>query len=102
VDKEKIQLQAYIEWMEFNVFKLPRPTKVIYLDVPPVVSRQQIINRGEPTDIYESDWNYIREVYAVGRKLANTHNWMVIDCIEGDRMKTPEEIHKSIVYRLNL
>jgi dTMP kinase len=77
----------YIDWLydyEFNKLRLPKPDKVIYLNMP--VEASQILlskrynNNNAEKDIHENDISYLNECYDAALFAAKKLNWLVLDC----------------------
>ena len=101
---DKLERNKFLNWLdnfEFNELKLPRADKVIFLDVPPEVSRRLASERGElkagtKQDIHEQDANHIIDAYNSGKYVASKYNWNIIDCVEKDNLKTIDEISDEV------
>ena len=98
----------FIDWLfnyEFNLYKLPEPDCVVFLDVPIDFSKKLMERRknkftGEDKkDIHESDIDYLTKSYNNAVHIANKYNWNKINCIEDDNLRTIESIHEEI-YKL--
>ncbi|VBB06589.1 thymidylate kinase [Lucifera butyrica] len=96
--------QKFLEWLwnfEFQLFQLPVPDCVLFLDVPPEYSRKLIRERanksgeGQP-DIHERDEDYLSRCYASYRLVAAKYCWQTISCTENGRLKSIDEIHAAI------
>ena len=106
-------LVEYWNWLydfEFNKLGIPRPSIVIYLDLPFEVSYTNVVNRakenGITTDIIEQR-DYMEMVYTHVHKIATITGWKMIDCYDKElnNMKPREEIAKEIrktLYHTNL
>lgn len=95
----------YLEWLddlEFNMYKIPKPDCVIFLDVPVEVSQNLMKDRnnkitGESQkDIHESNNDYLKKSYENSLYIADKFNWNKINCVEDGHMKTIEDIHQQI------
>ncbi|MCI1944886.1 dTMP kinase [Clostridium luticellarii] len=95
----------FLEWLwnfEFNIFGLPIPDCVIFLDMPPGCSRQLIMHRDNKftgtsdKDIHEGDWDYLIKSYKNSLYVAKKYDWSRIPCVEDGRIRNVDEIHKSI------
>lgn len=102
-DREK-----YLDWLdnfEYNMYKIPRPDCVVFLDVPIDFSKKLMENRknkitGESQkDIHESDIDYLTKSYNNSLYIANKYNWSKIQCVQGESLRTIEDIHEEI-YKL--
>ncbi len=95
----------YLDWLEdyeYNLFKIPRPDEVIFLNVPVDYSIKLMENRknkftGEDEkDIHESDKSYIRKTYNNSLYIADKYNWKRVECVENEQLRTIEDISNEI------
>ena len=95
----------YLEWLndlEFNLYKIPKPDCVIFLDVPVEMSQKLMKDRnnkitGESEkDIHESDFDYLKKSYENSLYIAKKYDWQRINCIKDDNMRTIDDIHEEI------
>lgn len=97
--------EYYIQWLsdlEYNIFGLPKPDCVIFLDMPPAYSlklRQQggELKQGLTADIHEADQTYLQNAYQNAIGIAKHQAWHTISCVADDKIRTIEEIHAEIV-----
>ncbi|HSQ89867.1 thymidylate kinase [Romboutsia sp.] len=106
MDKE--DRDKYLDWLfdyEFNMYKIPKPDCVIFLDVPVEFSKKLMENRknkitGESKkDIHESDIKYLEKSYNNSLDIVDKYNWNKIKCVENDNLRSIESIHEEI-YKL--
>ena len=98
----------FISWLldfEYNILKLPRPDKIIYLNVPPKISMNLVKHREKKNnlsdDIYENNEKYMYTVYNKGLNIAKMQNFDIINCVDdGGNMRSIEEIHKEILSKV--
>lgn len=108
--KDLDELDGYIEWLEdleFGKLKLPKPDKVIFLDVPIEISmrlarQRSELKNGQAKDIQENDEQHLINAYNRGKYVAEKLNWDVIDCSNDGNIKSIDEIHKDILTKLDL
>ena len=81
----------YLKWLEdyeYCRLELPRPDKVIFLDMPLEVSRKLISSRygGDESkrDIHEADMTYLQSCRRTALYAAERCGWQIIECSEGD------------------
>lgn len=95
----------YLNWLEdyeYNLFKIPRPDEVIFLNVPVDYSIKLMENRknkftGEDEkDIHESDKNYLRKTYNNSLYIADKYNWKRVECVKDEQLRTIEDISGEI------
>ncbi|SFC80200.1 dTMP kinase [Clostridium uliginosum] len=105
VKMEDDEKAKYLDWLyelEFNLYKLPIPDCVVFLDVPPEISQKLMKDRvnkftGEKEkDIHESNKQYLINSYNNSLKIAEKYNWNKIKCNFGNDLKSIEEIHNEI------
>lgn len=80
----------YLEWLEdyeYVRLELPRPDKIIFLDMPFEVSSKLISSRykGDESkrDIHESDAAYLRSCRRTALYAAEKCGWQIIKCSDG-------------------
>lgn len=97
--------ERYIQWLshlEYDIFGLPRPDCVIFLDMPPAYSlrlRQQrnTLKQGLTHDIHEEDQGYLYQAYENATAIAQHQAWHVLNCVADYEIRTIEEIHQEIM-----
>lgn len=104
--------QRYIAWLtelEYEKVALPAPDRVIYLDVPPCVSKQLLLQRYEGRedrkDLHERDEKYLGGCRKAAEFAAANLGWKVLSCCKesdgGFLMRSPEEIHGMVLDQLS-
>lgn len=97
--------EKFLNWLwelEFELYKIPVPTTVFFLDMPPEYSLKLIENRKnkftheEQKDIHERDKSHIIDSYNSACYVAEKYNWYRVQCIENNEIRTIEDIHKEI------
>lgn len=97
--------EAYLKWLEdfeYNIYKIPRPDCVIFLDVPVDISfelmkdRKNKITNEDEKDIHEKDYDFLRQSYENSLQMANKLNWNIIKCTENGKLRTIEDINEEI------
>ena len=98
--------ERYIAWLsdlEYNIFGLPQPDCVIFLDMPPACSlqlRQQrnTLKQGLTQDIHEADQHYLQQAYENAVAIAQHQQWHTIHCATPDgNIRSIEDIHRQIL-----
>ena len=95
--------EAFFRWLyefEYKHMELPEPDLVIYLDVPTELTGQMLRKREEKThthaDIHEQNMDYLRLCRDTGLEAAHFYGWTIINCAEGGKMRTIDDIHNEI------
>ena len=93
----------YLDWLvdyEFNLYKIPEPDCVIFLDVPIEFSqkenRKNKITGEDKKDIHESDIEYLTKSYNNALYIANKYNWKKINCVKDGTLRSIDDIHDEI------
>lgn len=101
----KKEKDDFLDWLwdfEFNLYGLPVPDKVFFLDMPVDFTQKLTFNRknkitGEKEkDIHESNRKYLDITYENGVYIAKKYGWERVECIENDKVKTIREISDLI------
>ncbi len=104
------QVDEFLDWaedLEFNKLKLPKPDKILFLNVPVEISmklarERKVLKNGQEKDILERDPNHLINAYEKAKYVAKKFDWIVIDCSNGESIKTIDEIHQDILTKLGL
>jgi dTMP kinase len=97
--------ETFLRWLynlEYSVLKNPQPDRVIILHLPAEESQKRVYARATQTqstpDIHEVDLNHLssaEKTYLwIGKRNPSSH--IVIECLDGERALSPEEIHEKI------
>ena len=102
---DEIEREKYLNWLfdlEFNIYGLPVPTEVFFLNMPPKKVEELIKNRenkfthNDKKDIHERDAKHIEESYNAACSLVGKYNWNEVKCVKDDEIRTREDIHNEI------
>ena len=103
--KDKEERKKYLDWLfdlEFNIYGLPKPTTVFFLNMPPEKVKELIKNRENKfthdakKDIHERNPEHLRDAYQAACDLVSTYGWNQIDCVKDNEIRTREDIHNEI------
>lgn len=94
----------FLDWLtdfEFNTLKLPKPDKVIFLDVPVDVSKKLAnaraeLKSGQSQDVIEKDKEHLTKAYNNGKYIAEKYGWTTISCVEDGNLRTIDDINNDI------
>ena len=95
--------KAFLDWLydfEYGKIAIPKPDKVIFLDMPVGVSQKLLDRRysaGGGRDIHESDTEYLENCRKAAVFTADYSGWSIIPCAAGGEPRTVEEISKDIL-----
>ena len=95
---------SFLDWLydfEYNKIAIPKPDKVIFLDMPIEVSQKLLSKRykGDETkkDIHESDTEYLAKCRKAAVFTAKYSNWEIIPCSENGEARTIEAIAEDVL-----
>ncbi len=105
-EKERKDFLSWLDTMEYSVFKIPRPSVVIYLSLPISIvnkliavrdSKQDRAYKGKKKDVHESDPKHLEDARKSALKLVKElNNFVQIDCAPKKEMLSREEIHEHV------
>ena len=109
-EREKRELRDWILELEFGVNKLPRPDKMLFLDLPREYIETKMLNErtgadrdylNSEKDIHEADTSYQSKVYEEYMKLVDSmDDFVAVKCYDERGICSIEEIHKRICEEL--
>ena len=94
----------WLEEMEFEVFKIPRPEAIIFLNVPYHFSKELLKTKkardylkDDKNDQVEKSQDYQEDSYNQSLKLIKEYNnWIEIDCVKDEKLLNIEDINNMI------
>ena len=103
IDNKK-EKEKFLNWLfdlEYNIYKIPKPDKVIFLNMPIEYSSKLLKNRDnrfeyKKEDIHEKNIEYMKKSYETACELSKIYNWEEIKCIDGGKIRDVNVIGKEI------
>ncbi len=99
----KSEWASFLSWLwdfEFCKLALPKPDLVLYLEMPPSVSRKLIRSRTEETgrkqDIHETDGSHLEKSYEAALYAAEALGWTTVHCAENGEPRSISSIQEEI------
>ena len=101
----KEERTKFIEWLydlEFNIYGLPKPTEVFFLNMPVEKSielmkdRENKFTKESAKDIHERDKEHLKEAHQAACVVAKEYGWNEISCVIDNKIRTIEDIHEEI------
>ena len=96
--------EKYLTWLydyEYNKLALPRPTAVIYLEMPIDISQNLMKERygGDEAkkDLHEANLTFLKTCEKAAKYISSHDNWFHISCVENEKIKSKEKIHSEIM-----
>lgn len=107
--KNSKKQREFVVWqtrLEHEVFGLPRPSRVIYLDLPVSISLRLMKGRKDKKaskkgkqDVAEKSLSYLENTLRAAKNIAKYEkNWKVIRCFDTNGILSRQEIHE-LVYK---
>ena len=100
---EKSEWDEYLSWLEdFEYVKIgiPKPTLVIFLDMPVGISQKLMTRRYEgdenKKDVHEANVEYLKQCRDAGLYAALKLGWTVIPCSNGNEPRSIDDIAADI------
>ncbi len=104
----KKDVDNFINWVEefeYNIIKLPKPDKVIFLDVPIDYSinllKARTADGGRIKNDILEDEQLQRRAYDRSKYVAHKNGWKTIKCVQNDKLLSKEIIHEKIKRIIN-
>ena len=103
--KDKQEREKFLKWLwdfEFNLYGLPIPTEVIFLNMPPdyteklIQDRENKITHEKEKDIIEKNKQNTIDAYNNALELVKKYNWYEVKCVKDDKIRTIEDINDEI------
>jgi dTMP kinase len=96
--------EAFLDWLydfEYNIFGLPIPNSIVFLDMPPEYGLNLISKRANKSkdvnfDIHELNDQFLKKSYENAKWVANKYQWKEIRCISDSRVKSIQEINDEV------
>ncbi len=103
-NKKRIELIRWLDEMEFDVLKIPKPDLIIFLDVPHAIEQKLVDKKGEreyikgrKRDIHEKNNSHLLNARRQALKLAKQNkNWIKINCVKDGKMMSIEIVNNLI------
>lgn len=105
-DNEREQFLKWLWDFEFNLYKLPIPTEVFFLNMPTeyaeklMQNRENKITHEAKKDIHESNKAHLIDAYNEACKLVKKYNWYEVKCVKDGNIRSIDDIHEEIFNRL--
>jgi dTMP kinase len=103
--KDPTERKHFLDWLwdfEFNLYGLPVPDQVFFLNIPPEINEALIKNRNnkmtgkKEKDIHESSSQHLRDSYESALALVKEYGWTEINCVSDHRLRSIKSIHEEI------
>ena len=100
---DRAQWDEYLSWLEdyeYEKFGIPRPDKVVFLDMPIEVSQKLLSSRyggnEDKKDIHERNVDFLKACREAALYTAKKKGWFILPCSDGKNPFTPERINEQL------
>lgn len=103
---ERENLADWINQLEYDVYKIPKPDVIIFLDVPPKKSQELVLTKKKRTytekkqDLHEENRPYLEKVYSYFCELSERNKWTHINCFQKGSMLPEEKINSILLEKI--
>lgn len=103
--KDEEEREKFLNWLwdfEFNLYGLPVPSEVFFLNMPIenavdlIKNRENKFTHQDKKDIHERDVNHLKDAYKAAGYVSKKYNWYEIKCVKNNEIRTIEDIHQEI------
>lgn len=107
--KDENESREFLDWLhdlEYNIFWIPAPDKVIFLNVTPEISQKLVLKKADreylkdwkKMDIHEADLNHLQNAWEKAMKVVEMYDdWVKIDCVEAWEILPIDVVTKKIL-----
>ena len=103
--KDETERKKFLDWLcdfEFNLYGLPVPSEVFFLNMPVekslelIKKRENKFTHESKKDIHERDKDHLKDAYNAACDVAKKYNWYEIKCVKDGEIRSIEDIHEEI------
>ncbi len=97
--------EKFLDWLdhlEYEIFKIPRPDINLFLYVDPEISRNLALhvekqNMDKSKDVHENDAQHMKDASNAFKYVADKYKRKTIHCLEKDTLRTREDIAEEVM-----
>ncbi|MEK7652941.1 MAG: thymidylate kinase [Patescibacteria group bacterium] len=97
--KKRLALVEFLDRLEFDFLKVPRPDLVFYLHVYPEVAQILMEKQGRVKDGHEANLRYARKVEKTALWACEKFGWVKIECCPNQKSILPEERIHNLIWK---
>lgn len=107
-EHDRLKFFRWLNDLEYNIFNIPKPDLNIILHVPAKVAQKLVDSKAKhqrmyanhankKRDLHESDLEHLKNAEQVFLEIIQLFpNTKLVECAEGGRLLSPEEIHNKV------
>lgn len=96
-EKEREEIYAWLETLEFDLLGLPKPDIALFLHMPTDKAKVLKENRDEKPDGHEKDIKHLENAEKAYLELALRYNMKTIECVRNDMIRDIDDISSDAV-----
>lgn len=96
---ERIKMYKFLDKLEYDLLKLPKPDMVIFLYIPYEYAKELKKHRTE-LDQHEISKKHLKKTEKVYLELSNLRGYEIINCVKNNKIRTKEDIQEEIKEKL--
>ncbi len=102
---DEAERNKFLDWLfnlEFEIYKIPKPDVVFFLNMPVEKSSELMKDRANKItndtkkDIHEKSKEHLEAAYKAACELVPKYGWNEIKCVENGEIRSRAEIHNEI------
>jgi len=104
--RETAERDRFLEWLdnlEYNIFKIPRPDIQILLFVPPETGQKLVDKKGhrdyvggEARDMHENDIEHLKNASETYKYVAEKFSWIILNCAPENKLMSRKDISSAL------
>lgn len=109
-ETKRIEFLDWLSELEYEILWIPKPDKVLFLDVPPEVSQRMVetkqdreyIKDGSNKDIHEADDNHMNDAYQAALQVVKhfSDTWEAVTCCKDGNILPVDTITQKILTKI--
>jgi dTMP kinase len=106
-EDRKEEYANFLTWLDYQLFSMPVPDLVIYLDIPVELAAQLIAKKqkrcytDKTEDLHEADHEYLSKVrsnyYSLVPEISRYRNWTTIDVGKDGELRDEDSVFEDIL-----
>lgn len=101
-DSERMRVFKFIETLEYDLLKLPKPDAVVFLHMPYEQACILKAKRVEVPDVVESSEDYLRQGENAYLELAKLYGFQTIKCVKDGKIREIEDINDELYEKVKM
>lgn len=96
-EEKKEEFINWLDGLEYETNGVPKEDLTILLVVDPKVGQENVLEKHK-VDIHEENLKHLEDANKIYLELSQREkNWVVVNCMEEGKMKSPDQIHQEIM-----